>query len=37
MKAGWAMISCEQQMIAFKNNNELDVYKIGFDLYYQST
>lgn len=28
MKAGWAMIPCEQQMIAFKNNNVVNIYKI---------
>lgn len=37
MKVEWAMISCEQKMIVFKNNNEVDIHKIGFDLYYQST
>lgn len=37
MKAGWAMISCEQLMVALKDNNEVDILKIAFDLYYQST
>lgn len=36
MKAGWAMITCEQQMIALKNSNEVNIHKIGFDNIYSS-
>jgi len=32
VKAGWAMIPCEQQIIVFKSNNEMDIHKTGFDL-----